>query len=133
LIVIDASAVIELVLRTELGEKVEARALAPEERLYAPHLLDIEVAQVLRRMVQLREISALRAQEAIDDHSGLLIERATHRELLPRIWQLRESLTAYDGAYVALAEALEATLLTCDAKLARSHRHHARFELFDQP
>ena len=131
MIVIDASTVIELILRTELGEKVEARALAPEERLHAPNLVDIEVTQVLRRMVQLKEISAVRAQEALDDHSELLIERAAHRELLPRIWQLRESLTAYDGAYVALAEALDAPLLTCDAKLARSHGHHARLELVE--
>ena len=131
MIVIDASTVIELILRTELGEKVEARALAPEERLHAPHLVDIEVTQVLRRMVQLKAISAARAQEALDDHSELLIDRAAHRELLPRIWQLRESLTAYDGAYVALAEALDAPLLTCDAKLARSHGHHARLELVE--
>jgi predicted nucleic acid-binding protein len=130
-IVIDASAVIELLLRTELSEKVEARALDPEERLYAPHLLDVEVAQVLRRLVQLKEITGSRAQEALDDHSALLVERAAHRELLPRIWQLRDALTAYDGAYVALAEALDSPLVTCDAKLARSHGHQASIELIE--
>jgi predicted nucleic acid-binding protein len=129
LIVIDASAAIELMLRTELGEKVEARALAPQERLYAPHLLDLEVAQVLRRLTQLKEITAARAQEALDDYAGLLVERAAHRDLLPRVWQLRDSMTAYDGAYIALAEALDAPLLTCDGKLARSRGHRAMIEL----
>ncbi|MGC1457240.1 MAG: type II toxin-antitoxin system VapC family toxin [Steroidobacteraceae bacterium] len=129
MIVIDASAAIELTLRTALGEKVELRALAPQERLYAPHLLDLEVAQVLRRLTQLKEITAARAQEALDDYTGLLVERAAHRELLHRVWQLRDSMTAYDGAYIALAEALDAPLLTCDGRLARSHGHRAMIEL----
>jgi predicted nucleic acid-binding protein len=113
LIVIDASAVIELILKTELGQEVEARALDPEERLHAPCLLDLEVAQVLRRLVQLKEITAERAQEALDDHAALLIERATHEGFLPRIWELRESLTAYDAAYISLGEALDAPVLSC--------------------
>jgi predicted nucleic acid-binding protein len=129
LIVIDASAAIELMLRTELGEKVELRALAGEERLHAPHLLDLEVAQVLRRLTQLKEITAARAHEALDDYAGLLVERAAHRELSHRVWQLRDAMTAYDGAYIALAEALDAPLLTCDGKLARSHGHRATVEL----
>jgi predicted nucleic acid-binding protein len=129
LIVIDASAAIELILRTELGERVELRALDPDERLHAPHLLDLEVAQVLRRMALLKEITAARAHEALDDYAGLLVERSTHRELLPRIWELRDSMTAYDAAYVALAEALDAPLLTCDRRLARSLGHRAKVEL----
>jgi predicted nucleic acid-binding protein len=129
LIVIDASAAIELVLRTELGERVELRALNPDERLHAPHLLDLEVAQVLRRLTNLKEITAARAHEALDDYAGLLVERAAHRELLPRVWELSDTMTAYDGAYVALAEALDAPLLTCDRKLARSRGHRATVEL----
>jgi predicted nucleic acid-binding protein len=129
LIVIDASAAIELMLRTELGERVESRAFAAEERLCAPDLLDLEVAQVLRRLTQLKEITAARAQEAFDDYTSLLVERAAHRDLLHRAWQLRDSMTVYDGAYVALAEALDAPLLTCDGKLARAHGHRARIEL----
>jgi predicted nucleic acid-binding protein len=131
LIVIDASAVIELILRSEPGERVAARALVPEEQLCAPHLVDVEVAQVLRRLVQLREITIYRAQEALEDYAAVLIERAAHRELIPRIWELRDSLTAYDAAYVALAEALDAPVLTCDAKLARSHGHQARIQLVE--
>ncbi len=129
MIVIDASAVIELILRTELGERVERRALDPEERLHAPHLLDLEVAQVLRRMAHLREITAPRAHEALDDYGGLRVERSAHRELLRRVWELRDSMTAYDGAYVALAEMLDAPLLTCDGRLARSRGHRATIEL----
>ncbi len=129
MIVIDASAVIELILRTKLGEQVELRALSPDERLYAPDLLDLEVAQVLRRLTHLKEITAVRAQEALDDYAGLFVERAAHRELLRRVWELRDSMTAYDGAYVALAEAFDAPLLTCDGKLARSHGHRATIEM----
>jgi predicted nucleic acid-binding protein len=101
------------------------RAATPQERLYAPHLLDLEVAQVLRRLTHLKEITTSRAQEALDDDAGLLVERVAHRDLLLRVWQLRESTTAYDAAYIALAEPLNAPLLTCDAKLARSHGHRA--------
>jgi predicted nucleic acid-binding protein len=129
LIVIDASAAIELVLRTELGERVELRALDPDERLHAPHLLDLEVAQVLRRLTHLKEITAARAHEALDDYDGLLVERSVHSDLLRRVWELRDSMTAYDGVYVALAEALDAPLLTCDARLAGSHGHRATIEL----
>ena len=129
MIVIDASAVIELLLRTKRGEKVEARALTPDEQMHAPHLLDVEITQVLRRLVQLKEISPLRGQQALDDYVALNIKRATHVDLLPRMWDLRESITAYDAAYVAFAEALDAPLVTCDGKLARSHGHRVKIEL----
>lgn len=129
MIVVDASAVLELLLGTERAERVAARLLAPDERLDAPHLLDIEVGQALRRLAQLNAITVLRAEEALADFASLVIERHAHRELLPRIWQLRDSLTAYDAAYVALAEALDAPVLTCDAKLGRAHGHRARIEV----
>jgi predicted nucleic acid-binding protein len=129
LIVVDASAILELLLGTDRADDVAARALAPGERLQAPHLVDIEVAQALRRLVQLKAITAVRAEQALDDFTGFVIERHPHRELLPRIWGLRESLAAYDGAYVALAEALDAPVLTCDAKLGRSHGHRVRIEV----
>jgi len=131
LIVIDASAVIELLLRTARGKKVEARVLKAEEQLHAPHLIDIEIAQALRRLVQLKELTSARGKEALEDHRSLHIKRAAHHDMLPRIWQLRDSTTAYDSAYVALAEALEVPLVTCDAKLARSHGHGAKIELVE--
>jgi predicted nucleic acid-binding protein len=87
------------------------------------------VTQVLRRLTRLKEISTARAHQALQDYRGLLVERAAHQPLLDRIWQLRDSMTAYDGAYVALAEVLNAPLLTCDGRLARSHGHRATIEL----
>jgi predicted nucleic acid-binding protein len=131
LIVVDASALLELLLGTPRADRIASFALAPEERLHAPHLLDIEIARALRRLVQLAEITTARAQQALDDQAALVVDRHSHQDLLPRIWQLRESITAYDAAYVALAEALDAPLLTCDAKLARSHGHRARMELVE--
>ena len=129
MIVIDASALLELLLGTERAAPVAERALATDEWLHAPHLLDIEIAQAMRRLVHLKEISSSRAQQALDDCQGFVIERYPHQDLLPRIWQLRNSMTAYDGAYIALAEALSAPLLTCDGKLGRSHGHRARVEV----
>ncbi len=131
MIVIDASAVLELLLQTKLADRLMERALGSEESLHAPHLLDIEVAHALRRLVQQNAITNDRAEQVLEDFSQLLIERHGHQPLTARIWQMRESLTAYDGAYVALAEALEAPLLTCDAKLARSHGHKASIELIN--
>lgn len=131
MIVIDASAVIELILQSELGAKVEARVLTADERLHAPHVLDLEVAQVLRRLVHLKAVTPVRAREALEDHLELYIERAAHEQMLWRIWELRDSLTTYDGAYVTLAEMLDAPLVTCDAGLSRSHGHRARIELIE--
>jgi len=131
LIVIDASAVLELLLRTDKGIKVQERALVSTESLHAPHLIDIEVTQTQRRLVHLKEISAARGKQALEDHVALNIKRAEHREFLDRVWAVRDSVTAYDAAYVVLAEVLDAPLITCDAKLARSHGHGAQVELLE--
>ena len=126
---IDASALLEILLRTGRADTLMARAFEASERMHAPQLLDVEITQVLRRLVQRKEISTPRAEQALDDLANLLIERHQHQALIPRIWELRDFLTAYDGAYVALAEALAAPLLTCDAKLAGAHGHRATIEL----
>lgn len=129
MIVLDASAAVELVLQTPRAERIAARALHPTERLHAPHLIDVEVAQVLRRLVHAKEIAAARADLALADFEALVIERHAHRPFLRRVWGLRTSLSAYDAAYVALAEALTASLLTCDEKVARAHGHKAKIEV----
>jgi predicted nucleic acid-binding protein len=129
LIVVDASALLEILLHTPRAARLIERVLAAAERMHAPQLLDIEVAQVLRRLVQRKEITRARAEQALEDLENLVIERHAHQPLISRVWQLRDSLTAYDGSYVALAEALEAPLLTCDAKLAGAHGHRATIEL----
>jgi predicted nucleic acid-binding protein len=129
LIVLDASALLEILLRTPVAERLMDRALDGSERMHSPHLLDVEVTQVLRRLVLRKEVTVARAEQALDDLSKLTIERHEHQSLVGRVWQLRDSMSAYDGVYVALAEALDAPLLTCDAKLAGAHGHHANIEL----
>lgn len=118
MIVVDASVVIEVLLQTEDGIAIMAGLLSRRETLHAPHLLDIEVAQVLRRYVLRGELTAGRAQQALDMMSEFPIRRYPHVPLLGRIWELRPNLTAYDAAYVALAEGLDATLVTRDRMLA---------------
>lgn len=129
MIVLDSSAVVELLLRTPVARQVEDRIFPMGETLHAPHLLDLEVAQVLRRYAAGGDVSPHRAQEALTDLADLPIWRYPHDLFLFRIWQLRQNLTAYDAAYVALAEALAAPLLTRDARLASAPGHRARVEL----
>ena len=129
MIVVDASVVLELLLQSDRGVRAADRILDPQERLHAPHLIDIEVSQTLRRLVLLQELRPDRAEVALIDYHALVIERHAHVDLLSRIWRLRNALTAYDAAYIALAEGLNAPLLTCDAKLARAHGHAAVVEL----
>lgn len=118
MIVVDASAVLEVLLQTPAGARVSRRIFAPGVTLHAPHLLDVEVAQVLRRYARSGAISSDRGAEALADLADLPISRYPHFVLLPRIWQLRHNVTAYDAAYLALAEALDAPLLTRDRALA---------------
>ena len=129
MIVIDASAILEVLLNTTTGNRVAALLGRPDETIHAPHLLDIEVTQVLRRYSLAGELADNRSNQARDDFKSLPIERYPHGPLLERIWQLRDSLTAYDAAYVVLAEALDVRLITCDARLSRSHGHGARVVL----
>ena len=129
MIVVDASAVLEVLLNTPDGAGIAARLFAEGETLYAPHLLDLEVTQVLRRYARAGQLSALRGVEALEDLSDLPLVRYPHEFLLRRIWELRETVTAYDAVYLALAEVLAAPLVTRDAALASSRAHRARIEL----
>jgi predicted nucleic acid-binding protein len=130
LIVVDASAVLELLLQTPKARQLEVLLFAHDEQMHAPHLIDVEIAQSLRRLVLAKELTDDRAQYALDDFSHLVIERHAHAELVHRAWQFKSAVTVYDGVYVALAEALEAALITCDGRLARAHGHHASITLF---
>ena len=129
MIVVDASAVLEVLLNTPASEKVAERLFARNDTLHAPHLLDLEVAQVLRRYTLSGEMDAERSEQALEDLAGLPLNRYPHDVFLRRIWTLRRNLTAYDAAYVALAEALDAPLITRDAALARASGHGARVEV----
>lgn len=128
MIVLDASAAIEWLLQSPAGTRVDKRIFSSES-LHAPHLLDVEVAQVLRRYVREKMITAQRGQEALEDLGDLSLNRYPHDFLIPRVWELRATLTAYDAVYVALAELLGAPLLTCDGKIASASGHSANVEV----
>jgi len=117
-IVVDASIVIEILLQTDAGIAIAAQLLDREAPLSAPHLIDVQVAQVLRRYVLRGELYAERARQALDVLAVFPLTRYAHEPLLARMWDHRENLTAYDAAYVALAEGLRAKLVTRDARLA---------------
>jgi predicted nucleic acid-binding protein len=120
MIVLDASSLVELLLGTVKGRKVAALIAEPTVGLHAPHLVDIEVVRVMRRLVRVGEIDGEVAESAITSLLELDIERHPHDLLLRRVWNLRSNLTAYDAVYVALAESLGAHLLTCDERLAHA-------------
>jgi predicted nucleic acid-binding protein len=129
MIVIDASALLEVLLRTPAAGEVEKWLFDPGQTLHAPHLLDVEVAQVIRRYAANGEIDSDRGRAAVADLADFPLHRYPHDVLLPRIWELRNNLTAYDAVYVALAEALDAPLLTRDRRLAAAPGHDARIRL----
>ncbi len=118
MIVLDASAAIELLLRRPAAAEIEALLFGQGETLHAPHLLDIEVTQVIRRFAAGHEIDDQRGRAVLADLCDLPVQRYQHDILLLRMWGLRHNLTAYDAAYVALAEALGAVLVTLDRRLA---------------
>lgn len=126
--VIDASAALEWLLQTPVGVRIEEQIYS--QGIHAPHLLDTEVAQVLRRFVREGLVAADRAEVALTILGDAAIARHPHYHLLPRIWELRHNMSAYDAAYVALAELLDASLLTRDRKLAAAPGHHVQIELF---
>ena len=130
MIVLDASAAIDWLLRTAVGQQIENRIYSRHESLHAPHLLDLEVAQVLRRLVREAAVSAPRADQAIRDLFDLRVTRYPHFVFLPRIWRLQDNFSAYDAAYVALTERLGATLVTRDTRLASASARVVSIELF---
>lgn len=129
MLVLDASAALEALIG-RAPDAALVRLLAADGDLHAPHLFDLEVLHALRRLVAAGELTADRAEDARGDIRELTVVRYPHEPLAERIWQLRHTVTVYDAAYVALAEALDVPLATCDARLARAPGHHARIELF---
>ena len=125
MIVVDASAVLELLLNTPLGERVGDRLATAGETLHAPHLLDVEVLHVVRRLCAGGALKEPRARQALSDLAEFPVIRYSHQDLIVRAWMMRGTLTAYDAMYVGLAEALGATVVTCDARLGRAHGHSA--------
>ena len=127
MIVVDASCVVEVLLRTERADSIESR-WRREGSLHAPEVIDLEILQVMRRLVAQREVSEDRAMLAIGMLDRLTLRRWSHGPLCRRVWVLRKNLTAYDAAYVALAERFDCPLITRDGRLVRSAGHRARIE-----
>jgi predicted nucleic acid-binding protein len=129
MIVLDASAMVDWLLQTPAGQRIEQRIYARNETLHSVHLLDVEFTQVLRRLMRERTLIPTRAEE-MEDLMALRITRYAPVLLLSRIWQLRNNMTVYDAAYVALAEELKAPLITRDQKIAAAPGHAAAVEVF---
>ena len=129
MIVVDASIVVEVLLRSDAGAALAERFFQGGDPLHAPHMLDVEVAHALRRCALHGDIDGRRGRASLGILAAMSIERHGHQPLLERMWQLRHNLTAYDAAYLALAERLDAPLLTRDAALASVAGHHARVVL----
>jgi predicted nucleic acid-binding protein len=124
-IVVDASALLEALLPTPAAAAVEERLFDAGQTLHAPHLIDIEVAQVLRHYAATGQIEPGRCRDALSDLSDFPLHRYPHDVLLPRVWEVRHNLKAYDAVYVALAEVLDARLLIRDRRLAAAAGHRA--------
>lgn len=115
MIVLDASAAVAALLRDGT-----ARAVLAEQQVHAPHLVDAEVAHSLRRLSATGQLTADLGGATLNAWATLGLTRHPVHPLLPRVWELREDVTAYDAMYVALAELLDCALLTADRRLARA-------------
>jgi predicted nucleic acid-binding protein len=128
MIVLDASVVVELLSNGPLADSIRHELAASSDSFIVPHLLDVEVASALRRLVAGQRIDSHRSEQILAGLRALPAERYSHIPLLGRIWELRHNFTAYDAAYIALAEATNSVLYTSDEKLRKGHR--ARVALF---
>ena len=131
MIVVDTSAVIGVLAGQPRVARLVDRVINDGD-LHAPHLIDVEFQHALRRLVVARAISDDRAADARMDFANLTIARYPHVSLADRMWELRHNVTAYDAAFLALAEALGAPLVTCDSRLARAPGHAASVEVFSR-
>jgi predicted nucleic acid-binding protein len=128
MIVLDASVVVELLVNGALAGSIRNELAGRDDSFLVPHLLDVEVMSAIRRLASGRRIDAYHSRQLLAGLAALPAERYSHTPLIGRIWELRHNFTAYDAAYIALAEATDSVLFTCDERLRRGHR--ARVLLF---
>jgi predicted nucleic acid-binding protein len=129
LIVLDASALVEVILRRPGADAIQAFMFAKDVSLHAPHFLDLEVTHVIRRFAACGEIGQDRAVAGLDDLADLQMTKYPHVNLIKPIWALRHNFSVYDAAYVVLADVLGAQFLTLDRRLAAAVRVHTRVRL----
>lgn len=122
MIVLDASVVVEVLVKGALGESIIDVLETNSQQWIVPHLLDVEVASALRSLTAGRQIDAHRSRQLLTDLAEFPAARYPHTPLLGRIWELRHNFTAYDAVYIALAEATNSVLYTTDEKLSKGHR-----------
>ena len=131
MIVLDASAAVAVLLNIgPTAGNIRLRITLPGENLHVPHLFDVEVLHVLRRHSLRRTLSRQRGSAAIAGLHDMRLSRYSHTAFVDRIWELKDDLSAYDAAYVALAETLRAPLVTTDARLARAPGIRAAVEVY---
>ena len=128
MIVLDASVVVELLTGGAIAERVRYELVESNESFIVPHLLDVEVISAFRKLAAIQRLDVYRIEQLVASLATLPAERYSHTPLIGRIWELRHNFTAYDAAYIALAEATDSVLYTSDEKLCRGH--HARVVLF---
>lgn len=122
MIVLDASVVVELLTNGQLADSIRRDLAGHDESFIVPHLIDVEVISAVRRLAAARRIDLHRGEQFLEALAALPAERYSHVPLISRIWELRYKFTAYDSTYIALAEATDSVLYTCDEKLRRGHR-----------
>ena len=129
MIVVDASALLEVLLLRPAASDVESWLSQANQTIHAPYLIDVEVTQVIRRFALQGKIDNQRGRSVIEDYSLMSIRRYPHTPFLFRAWELRNNFSAYDAIYIALAESLDVPLITCDRRLAGAAGHSARIEV----
>ncbi len=132
MLVVDSSAVVAALIGRPPPSGLTER-LGEDGDLHAPHLIDIEVLHALRRLNAAGQLTDDRAADARMDFQELTLVRYPHLPFSDRIWEMRHHLTAYDAAFIALAESLDVPLVTCDGRLGGAPGHSARIEVFRVP